>query len=172
MLYAQALEAQAAIADGQLLEILVAQGIDPFASDKANADIRARYGDTPYCAPDVLPDKGHCGGGDAWPQCCEGHKYMELVSEVIYDHERGLRDGPTGERCHWLVERASGNPEPDSYSDTVVIDDCGAPLKRVVSQSGSHGWSCEAGHSGWEFGSPECEAQMLEEEYYDRRHGG
>jgi hypothetical protein len=174
MLFAEALDINMSIAEGKLLEILTERGIDPFASDKANAEIRRDYGDTPYCAPDVVPALGHCGegGGDAWPVCCEGHKFMELVSEVIYDHERGLRDGPTGERCHWLVERASGNPEPDSYSDTVVIGDCAAPLTRFVSKSGSRGWSCEAGHDGWEFGSPECEAQMLDEEWNDRQNGG
>lgn len=30
--------------------------------------------------------------------------------------------------CGWLVERASGNPEPDSYEDTVIIAECGEPV--------------------------------------------
>jgi hypothetical protein len=66
-----------------------------------------------------------------------------------------------------MVERASGNPEPDSYADTVVVGDCGAPLTRFV-RNGSAGWECEAGHDGWEYGSAECEAQMMEEEFNER----
>lgn len=31
--------------------------------------------------------------------------------------------------CIWLVEVPSGNPEPDSYADTVRIVPCGAPIE-------------------------------------------
>lgn len=34
----------------------------------------------------------------------------------------------TTETCQWLVERASGNPEPDSYADTITIGACGEPI--------------------------------------------
>lgn len=30
--------------------------------------------------------------------------------------------------CGWLIEIASGNPEPDSYADTVKIIECGEPV--------------------------------------------
>lgn len=33
--------------------------------------------------------------------------------------------------CPWLVERPSGNPEPDSYADTVRIDPCGARPRKA-----------------------------------------
>lgn len=45
--------------------------------------------------------------------------------------------------CGWLVEVASGNPEPDCYADTVLIVECGADA--VYDTDGS--WECEAGHS-------------------------
>lgn len=32
--------------------------------------------------------------------------------------------------CDWLVEVASGNPEPDSIEDTVKIVECGAKVRR------------------------------------------
>jgi hypothetical protein len=44
--------------------------------------------------------------------------------------------------CPWLIEVASGNPEPDSYADTVRIVECGAPV--TVNEYGS--WRCEYGH--------------------------
>jgi len=170
MNYEEAVELQADIARGDLPRILHTYGVDIFLSDRTNAAIREAHGDTPYCAPDVDPALGHCGGGDAWPQCCEGHKFITRVEMVIEDHENH-RGGPTGETCHWMIEVASGNPEPDSYADTIKIVDCGAPLTRFV-RNGSAGWECENGHNGWEYGSAECEYQMMEEEYYDRRYGG
>ena len=171
MNHEQAVDAQAGIARGELPAILTAAGIDTYASDRHNAELREAHGDTPYSAPDVVPALGHCGegGGDAWPVCCEGHKFMERVSEIIYDHAHNI-DPDGGERCHWLVERASGNPEPDSLADTVIVEDCGAPLTRFV-RNGSRGWECEAGHDGWEYGAAECEAQMMEDEWNERHYG-
>jgi hypothetical protein len=162
MNYEEACELQADIQRGELPRILRTYGVDVFLSDRQNAAIRKAHGDTPYSAPDVDPALGHCGGGDTWPICCEGHKFIQRVEFVIDDHER-----PDENKCHWLVERANGNPEPDSYADTVDVGDCGAPLHRFV-RNGSAGWECEAGHSGWEYGSAECEAQMMEEEYNER----
>ena len=69
-----------------LLEVLKEQGIDPFASDKRNAWLRDEYGDTPYYAPDVNRITGKCPGGDAWPSCCEGHRF-ETRLDMIKDAE-------------------------------------------------------------------------------------
>lgn len=44
--------------------------------------------------------------------------------------------------CGWLMEVASGHPEPDFYADTVRVVECGA-----VARGGDWGWECEAGHS-------------------------
>lgn len=44
--------------------------------------------------------------------------------------------------CPWLIEIASGNPEPDFPEDCYRIVECGAPV--TVDQYG--GWQCEAGH--------------------------
>jgi len=103
---------------------------------------------------------------DRWPLCCKKHR-QEVDAE---NKQQALDDGPTGERCHWMIEVASGNPEPDSYADTIKIIDCGAPLTRFV-RNGSAGWECESGHDGWEYGSPEAEYQMMEEEFNDRYYG-
>lgn len=69
-----------------LLEVLKEQGIDPFRSDKRNAMLRSDFGDTPYCAPDVDRTTGKCDGGDAWPSCCEGHRF-ETRLDMIEDAE-------------------------------------------------------------------------------------
>jgi hypothetical protein len=47
-----------------------------------------------------------------------------------------------GEPCPWLIEVPSGNPEPDSPSDTIKHVACGALLR----PDGPDGSVCEAGH--------------------------
>ena len=73
-----------------LLEVLKEQGIDPFRSDKRNTMLRDEFGDTPYCAPNVDRTTGKCPGGDAWPMCCEGHRFEERLFDIEYrTQERG-----------------------------------------------------------------------------------
>ena len=102
---------------------------------------------------------------DRWPLCCKKHR-LEADAEM----KQAAIDAAKPETCHWMIEVAIGNPEPDSYADTIKIIDCGAPLTRFV-RNGSAGWECESGHNGWEYGSPEAEYQMMEEEFYDRQQG-
>lgn len=151
---------------GGMVVVLRQNNIDPFASDKHNASLREQYGDTPYCAPDVDPETGFCDGGDAWPNCCEGHKF-ESHLEVI---EGEALNDPN--RCHWMIQIASGCPEPDSYEDTIQVVDCGATLTRFTAESGTRGWRCESGHHGWEFGSDEMQSEELEHEFQERRAEG
>jgi len=75
-------------------------------------------------------------------------------------------------RCHWMIEIASGCPEPDSYEDTIQVVDCGATLTRFTAESGTRGWRCESGHHGWEFGSDEMQSEELEHEFQERRAEG
>jgi len=49
----------------------------------------------------------------------------------------------SGERCGWLVEVPSGNPEPDSGSDCWMLVECGAAL--TFTHDGN-GWRCDNGH--------------------------
>jgi len=102
---------------------------------------------------------------DRWPLCCKAHR-LEADAEM----KQAAIESFAPELCHWMIEVASGNPEPDSYEDTVKIIDCGAPLTRFV-RNGSAGWECESGHNGWEYGSPEAEYQMMEEEFNERYYG-
>jgi len=69
--------------------------------------------------------------------------------------------------CTWLVEVASGNPEPDSIEDTVMIIDCGAP-RTAIHENGSDGWACEAGHHHWEYGSPNQASEEADEALAER----
>ena len=70
------------------------------------------------------------------------------------------------EKCPWLIEVASGNPEPDSYADTVMLVECELPL--ADGGYGDDTLVCEAGH---EFGGmqrryapygPEWQREQLE----------
>jgi hypothetical protein len=57
-------------------------------SDKVNAQLRDEFGDTPYAAPKVDRKTGLCGGGDAWPTCCCGHRFMEWLEGRVMDETR------------------------------------------------------------------------------------
>ncbi len=87
MNYQTALKYREQVASKGLLAVMNEIGLDVFESDRINADIRERHGDTPYCAPDVIPEEGHCGGGDAYPICCTGHRFLNDIEVSIYDHE-------------------------------------------------------------------------------------
>jgi len=94
---------------------------------------------------------------DRWPLCCKTHK-AEVHAEMKADAIEAARP----EACHWMIEVASGNPEPDSFADTVMIIDCGATVTRLF-ENDSHGWKCESGHGGWEYGSPMQAAEEADE---------
>ncbi len=83
------------IAREGLLAVMLDRGItmdEITQSDRRNASLRADYGDTPYCAPDVDQTIGKCEGGDTWPVCCRGHRFEEYWFEVLHegDTERGI----------------------------------------------------------------------------------
>ena len=94
ILYQTALAVLYAIARDGLPAVLKAHGVDVFQSDRNNAALREDYGDTPYSAPDVVPELGHCGDipGDAWPMCCTGHSFKESWFGIVCDgdRERGI----------------------------------------------------------------------------------
>lgn len=52
--------------------------------------------------------------------------------------------------CQWLIEVASGNPEPDFPEDCVQIIPCGCKVEivdyRLNDGSVAQGWRCEGGH--------------------------
>lgn len=51
-------------------------------------------------------------------------------------------------RCSWLIQVASGNPEPDFPEDCFVIEECGVPLRAITD-----GWACDGGHVHHFYGS-------------------
>lgn len=95
---------------------------------------------------------------------------VSAVSNLTMENTQGLRrlandrivwvdeqGKSTFQTCGWLIEVASGNPEPDSIEDTVEIVECGEPLFALSPDCGS--WRCAGGHCHWEYGSPEQIAQ-------------
>ncbi len=107
MNYDEAVEFQRRMNSGELVQILTDRGVDVFKSDRRNARLRAEYGDTPYAAPDVDPATGLCGGGDAWPLCCEGHRFSEWVFDVICTYQMRAEDkGETFDGFDWYSTKA------------------------------------------------------------------
>jgi len=68
------------------------------------------------------------------------------------------------DKCTWLIEVASGNPEPDFPEDMVRIIECGAPV--TFNQYGS--WKCEAGHEHISYDDPARADYEAEQAYLDR----
>ena len=62
------------------------------------------------------------------------------------------------ETCHWLIEVASGNPEPSCYEDTVRIVECDGAV--TFNEHGS--WKCEYGHEHVSFADPARDAYDAE----------
>ena len=65
------------------------------------------------------------------------------------------------ERCTWLVQVASGHPEPDFPSDLWVEIECGAAV--TSNEFGS--FSCEAGHRHVSYSDParaDFELELIE----------
>jgi len=63
------------------------------------------------------------------------------------------------ETCGWLIEVASGHPEPDSPSDMIRIVECGAPVTTITD-----GWECANGHRHLFYGSASQQAEEAMEE--------
>jgi len=86
--------------------------------------------------------------------------YCGTCGEVT-DHAR--------DTCRWLIQVASGNPEPDFPEDLWREIECGATLR--VNEYGS--WKCEAGHERVSYDDParmDYEAeQAYRERYEDER---
>ena len=100
--YTEAVEYQRRMNSGELVQILEERGVDVFKSDKRNAALRDEFGDTPYGAPDVDPATGKCDGGDAWPLCCEGHRFAERVFDIVCTFQLDAEDeGETFEDFDW-----------------------------------------------------------------------
>ena len=134
MNFRQALEFQRRMNLGELPSILTEIGWDIYESDRSNARLRAEYGDTPYAAPDVVPELGHCDGGDAWPQCCTGHRFKEWVFDVVYN---GLRRYE--ERGHEaFATPAWGEPRPEGRFDWESTEpNCGVDIDGLVAKYGA-----------------------------------
>jgi hypothetical protein len=69
--------------------------------------------------------------------------------------------------CHWLIEVASGNPEPDFPEDLYRTIECGAPV--VFNEYGS--WKCEAGHEHVSYDDPARGSYEAEQVYRERQEG-
>jgi hypothetical protein len=48
-----------------------------------------------------------------------------------------------------------------------MIIDCGAP-RTAIYENGSDGWTCEAGHHHWEYGSPNQASEEADEALAER----
>ena len=118
---------------------------------------------------------------DRWPLCCKQHR-LEVQAQLTAEAVAAAK----GERCIWLVlaptdfgdvnDPAMYDAETgewmggwaDSPADLYSEVECGARVTRTVSEGGSKGWSCEAGHHAWEYGSPEQQHEELEHEFNER----
>jgi len=127
MNFRQALDFQRRLNLGELPTILTEIGWDTYESDRSNARLRAEYGDTPYAAPDVVPELGHCDGGDAWPQCCTGHRFKEWVFEVVYQNMRRYE-----ERGHDF-----GDPKTGGFTSESTEPNCGVDVDGLVAKYGA-----------------------------------
>ena len=119
---------------------------------------------------------------DRWPLCCKKHR-LEVEAEMAADAVAAAKD----EGCTWLVlaptdfgdvsDPAMYDLEtgewmggyPDSPGDLYTEVDCGAKVTYTVAENGSKGWSCENGHSHWEYGSPNQQAEEFAE-WAQERH--
>ena len=79
---------------------------------------------------------------------------------IYFVDERGHA---TLARCTWLVEVASGDPEPSCPADTVKIVECGAKLTRLDDD----GWTCADGHEHLAYGSAAQQAQERAEAQWE-----
>jgi hypothetical protein len=71
------------------------------------------------------------------------------------------------ERCGWLIQVPSGNPEPDFPEDLWRLVECGAEL--TVNEYGS--WRCAAGHEHISVEDPARRAWEAEQAFNERQEG-
>lgn len=112
-----------------------------------------RYDTTTHC---------HCGaaynGSDHCPVCaCEQYESGDCGHEATME-EHG---------CAWLIQVASGNPEPDFPEDLYKVVECGGKL--TFNQYGS--WTCEYGHEHVSFDDPARGAYEAEQAFTERQEG-
>lgn len=69
--------------------------------------------------------------------------------------------------CPWLIQVASGNPEPDFPEDLYVVVECGLPVS--TNEYGS--WRCEGGHEHVSFGDPARSLYDAEQAWAERQSG-
>ena len=62
--------------------------------------------------------------------------------------------------CGWLIEVASGNPEPDCYADTIAVIECGEPV--------SNGRHALCAHHQFAMDLPEDEFDRISEAHDGR----
>jgi hypothetical protein len=72
-------------------------------------------------------------------------------------------------RCSWLVEVATGNPEPDGPEDLWRVEECGAKVKSLDGTDDHT--RCERGHTRHAYGTPEAEMDLMEFEARQRAEG-
>ena len=72
-----------------------------------------------------------------------------------------------GNPCTWLVLVRNTTREIDFPSDLYDEVECGAP-RTAVHENGSDGWTCEAGHHHWEYGSPNQASEEANEALAER----
>jgi hypothetical protein len=115
-----------------------------------------RYDTTDYC---------HCGaqyhGSDHCPAC--GCEQYETIN--VRDCEHFCTQEEHG--CGWLIQVASGNPEPDFPEDLYRIIECGGKL--TVNEHGS--WKCEFGHEHVSFMDPARGEYEAEQVFRERQEG-
>ena len=115
-----------------------------------------RYDTETYC---------HCGahyrGSDHCPACgCEQYETIHVrdCGHLCTQEERG---------CTWLIQVASGNPEPDFPEDLWNEIPCGGKL--TINEYGS--WTCEHGHEHVSFDDPARGEFDAEQAWRERQEG-
>lgn len=69
--------------------------------------------------------------------------------------------------CQWLIQVASGNPEPDFLSDLWMTVECGGEL--TFNKYGS--WKCEHGHEHVSYDDPARGIYESEQAWLERQEG-
>lgn len=85
-------------------------------------------------------------------------------SSHTLEHDEHDSPAAATETCPWLIEVASGNPEPDFPEDLYRIVECGAAL--TFNEHGS--WHCEHGHEHVSYSDPERPAYDAEMAFAER----
>jgi hypothetical protein len=70
--------------------------------------------------------------------------------------------------CSWLVEVATGNPEPDFPSDLYTVEECGARVTSLDGKADLEHTECENGHVRHAYGSAEWQADDMADYWAER----